>query len=75
MKTLREWRQDRMLSMRDLERESGVSLKTINELEHGRQRPQWRTMRALCTALGITARDVTEFAAVLDEPGEEEAAA
>jgi transcriptional regulator with XRE-family HTH domain len=74
MKTLREWRRERLMSMRELEQASGVSLKTINELEHGRQRPQWRTIRALCTALGVTARDVAEFTAVLEQ-GEEAAAA
>lgn len=75
MKTLREWRQERLMSTRDLAKAAGISDKTLIQLEHGRQRPQWRTIRALCTALGITARDVSEFAAVLDEPGEEEAAA
>ena len=73
MKTLREWRQERMMSTRDLAKTAGISDKTLIQLELGRQRPQWRTMRALCTALGVTPREVVEFAAVLE--GEEAAAA
>ncbi len=75
MKTLREWRRERMLSTRDLAKVAGISDKTLIQVELGRQRPQWRTMRALCTALGVTPRDVAEFAAALDaDQGQQEAA-
>ena len=73
MKTLREWRQERMLSTRDLAKTAGISDKTLIHVELCRQRPQGRTMRAWCTAFGVTPRDVAEFAAVLE--GEEAAAA
>ena len=76
MKTLREWRQERMMSTRDLAKAAGISDKTLIQVERGRQRPQWRTMRSLCETLGVQPRDVTEFAAVLNaaDPGEQEAA-
>jgi DNA-binding XRE family transcriptional regulator len=65
-----------MLSTRDLAKNAGISDKTLIQIELGRQRPQWRTMRALCKALDVQPRDVAEFAAVMDsEPGHEEAAA
>jgi DNA-binding XRE family transcriptional regulator len=75
-KNLREWRQERLMSIADLAAAAGVSTKTLVQVEHGRQRPQWRTMRALCKALDVQPRDVAEFAAAMDaEPGHEEAAA
>jgi transcriptional regulator with XRE-family HTH domain len=76
MKALREWRQERLMSTRELAAKAGVAHKTLIQLEHGRHRPHYRTMRALCGALGVAARDVAEFAAALDsEQGREEAAA
>jgi DNA-binding XRE family transcriptional regulator len=73
MKTLREWRQERLMSTRDLAKAAGISDKTLIQVELGRQRPQWRTMRRLCETLRVQPRDVAEFAAVLE--GEEAAAA
>ena len=74
MKTLREWRLERLMSVRDLAEAAGLSShKTIIELEHGRQQPQYRTMRRICDALGVAAGEVTEFAAALE--GKEKAAA
>ena len=74
MKTLREWRLDRMMSVRELAKAAGLaSHKTIVDIEHGRLRPQYRTMRGICEALGVSGNDVTEFAAVLE--GKEKAAA
>ena len=65
MKPLRAWRTDRLWSVRDLAREAGVSTKTVVQLELGRQRAHYVTMRRISEALGVAAADVTEFAAAL----------
>ncbi len=52
MKTLREWRLDRLLSVRDLAKRSGVTAKTVVDLEYGRRTPHYETMRQLCAVLG-----------------------
>jgi len=73
MKTLREWRLDRLLSVRALEAASGVTQKTIIDAEYGRRRPSYGTMRRLCDALGVQPGDVAEFAAALEEGGKDAA--
>lgn len=73
---LREWRRERLLSLDDLAAAAGVSNKTVVQIEHGRQLPRFKTMRAICAALDVQPRDVTEFAAALDAgPGHDVAAA
>jgi DNA-binding Xre family transcriptional regulator len=66
MKPLREWRAERLLSTRDLAAKAGVSNKTINEIEHDRGTPTFRTMRRICDALSVAPGDVTEFAKALE---------
>ena len=73
MRTLREWRLDRLLSIRELARRSGVTAKTIVDLEYGRRRPHYETMRQLCAALDVAPGEVTEFAAALEERGKDAA--
>lgn len=73
MKTLREWRADKLLSVRELAERAGVTHKTLIDLEHGRRRPTYATMRGITEALGIEARDVTEFAEALEERGKDAA--
>ena len=65
MKSLREWRMERLWSIQDLAREAGVSNKTIVQLEHHRQKPTFRTMRRISEALGIAAGEIEEFAEVI----------
>ena len=67
MKTLREWRIERVLSIRQLAEASGVTAKTIVDIEHGRRQAHYGTMRGLAEALGVTAADVEEFAHTLEE--------
>ena len=50
---LRELRQARVLSMRELEEASGVSYNTIWRLENGKTGAQPRTIRRLAAALGV----------------------
>jgi transcriptional regulator with XRE-family HTH domain len=73
MKTLREWRLDRLLGVRDLARQADVSTKTIVQVEHGRQLPRLRTIRRLCEALNVQPAEVEEFKAALDELGKDPA--
>ena len=54
-------RRNRVLSTRDLARESGVSAKTINAIERGRTRPAFATIRKLSMTLGVDPLEVDEF--------------
>jgi transcriptional regulator with XRE-family HTH domain len=75
MKTLREWRAERLLSVRALALAAGVSTKTITEIEYSRQTPSFRTIRRLAGALDVQPREVTEFAAAMDQAAEGKEAA
>ncbi len=65
MRTLREWRRERLLSMADLATAAKVTEKTVGEIERGRARPQLRTMRKITEVLGVEPKDVAEFAAAI----------
>lgn len=67
MKPLRDWRTERLLSVRELAQAAGVTHTTLIQLEHGRQRPHYATMRRIAEALGVPATEITEFAAALKE--------
>ena len=53
MRKLRELRQRRVLTLRELGEYSGVSYNTIWRLENGRGGAQPRTIRKLAAALGV----------------------
>ena len=65
MRTLREWRAERLLGVKALALKAGVSNKTIVQIEHGRQVANFRTIRRLCEALGVEPGAVTEFTAAI----------
>jgi transcriptional regulator with XRE-family HTH domain len=46
------------LTLRELEKVSGVKNTTISELENGRRGAQGRTVRKLAEALGVTPKDL-----------------
>jgi transcriptional regulator with XRE-family HTH domain len=50
---LKELRRERVLSLRELEKRSGVSYNTIWRIEDGRQGAHPRTVRKLADALGV----------------------
>jgi transcriptional regulator with XRE-family HTH domain len=50
---VRELRAERMLSLRDVAKISGLSFHTVGELERGNRRAQPRTVRALAKALKV----------------------
>lgn len=51
---LREWREKRGLSLRQLAAKSGIHHMSLFRLESGRLDPQLSTLLKLCDALGIT---------------------
>jgi ribosome-binding protein aMBF1 (putative translation factor) len=75
MKSLREHRRAKFLSIEDLADRAQVSTKTIVDTELGRTQPKFRTIRKLSEALGIDPAEVAEFAAVGQLDEEEKAAA
>jgi len=53
---LKELREDRALSMRELAELSGVRHMTIYRIEHGQHQAMPRTIRRLAEALGVEPR-------------------
>lgn len=73
MKSLREWRAEKLESSKTLSAKAGVSNKTILEIENGRNVPTFKTMRKLSEALGVQPGEVEEFAAAIEERGKDAA--
>lgn len=67
MKTLREWRAQQLLTIRDLAERAGISSQTIVQIEHARKTPRVRTIRRICDALEVEPSEVTEFAAAIGQ--------
>lgn len=57
---LRELRQRRVLSMRELEEASGVSYNTIWRLETGKTQAHPRTIRRIAKALNVDPEELVE---------------
>ena len=66
MRTLREERVRRLLTVRSLAERAGVAPTTVHLIETGRRRPQFLTIERLSRALEIDPREVAEFRMVLD---------
>ena len=58
MERLKELREERALSMRELAERAGVRHQTIYRLEHGQHNAQPRTVRHLAEALGVEPREL-----------------
>lgn len=69
MKTLREWRCNQLMSVRELASRAGVTPKTLTDIEYGRRKPTYETMRSICAALGVEASEISEFLATLQSRG------
>lgn len=67
MQPLRTWRTRQLLSLHELAMAAHVTPKTLTDLEYGRRLPGYGTMRAISKALGVEPREITEFAAALEE--------
>ncbi|HLH25724.1 MAG TPA: helix-turn-helix transcriptional regulator [Chloroflexota bacterium] len=75
MASLRQTRTDRLLTIRELAQQAGVSPSTIYLVEAGRTRPSFRVIRLLAHALAVEPRSVEEFARVMGSevgPGKSE---
>jgi transcriptional regulator with XRE-family HTH domain len=55
---LREWREHKRLSLRDLGARSGIAYSNIRKIEIGTVSPTVATLQTLANALGITVRDL-----------------
>lgn len=55
---MRQLRQERALSLRELGERSGVAFDTINKLENERRQAQPRTIRKLADALGVEPKEL-----------------
>lgn len=54
---LREWRESRGYSVRELARRAGVGFVTVSRIENGRMSPTVAMLEKLAKALGIELRD------------------
>ncbi len=60
MQRLRALRQQRVLTLRELEERSGVAYNTIWHLENGKRGAQPRTLRKLAGALGVKPEELVK---------------
>lgn len=67
MAPFRTFRQDRLLSIRDLARKADVSPQTIQGIESGARQPRPSTMVKLAAVLGVNAKEVDEFAEAIEK--------
>ncbi len=70
MRTLREWRAARLLTIRDLAAKANVANQTIVQIEHGRISPRLSTMRRLSEALDVGPAEISEFNDAIRRSGE-----
>lgn len=70
VRTLRQWRANRLLSIRDLADVAGVTPKTLTDIEYGRRRPTYDTMRTISKALGVSPHDIQEFLIAMESRGQ-----
>ncbi len=66
VRTLRQWRTNQLKSIRELADDAGVTPKTLTDIEYGRRRPTFETMRAICKSLQVPAADIVEFQAAIE---------
>ena len=71
VRTLRQARSARMLTIRALAERAGVSPHTVHQVERGARTPHFATIRRLSDALGMAPEAVEEFRAVLSGKKEE----
>lgn len=57
---IRNLRQERKLSLKELSRKSGLSVSYLSEVERGRKTPSLNTIDKLCNALNISSREFVQ---------------
>jgi len=65
---LRDLRNKRRLSLREVCEEVGVSVSYLSQIETGERKPSAEILRKLAPAYGVPVRDILEVAGFLDEP-------
>lgn len=70
VRTLREHRRGRLLTLDALAEQAGVSPLTLIRAEKGQQRPRLETIAKVSKALGVQPTEVAEFSAVVREEWE-----
>jgi transcriptional regulator with XRE-family HTH domain len=65
MKRLRTWRTEQLLSIQALAAAAGVTAKTLTDIELGRSRPGYATMRRISAVLEVAPSEIAEFAAAI----------
>lgn len=65
VRTLRQARAARMLTVRGLASAAGCSPHTVHQVESGKRVPRFDTIRRLSTALGVEPTQVAEFRGAL----------
>ena len=58
MTTLREWREKKAVSVRELATSSGISTVTISHLENGLYKPRHITKKKIAAALGLKPEEI-----------------
>jgi transcriptional regulator with XRE-family HTH domain len=66
---LRQWRERRLLTLRELSARSGVAFATLQGIETGRQAPRPSTLRKILQVLEISPEDILIQNNVGDELG------
>lgn len=61
VKTLRQWRYERAIGLRELARLSGVSVATVSAIEHGRSRGYPATWRKIAATLSVDPMQIAEY--------------
>lgn len=69
MQPLRQWRAQHLLSISALAQQAEITPKTLTDLEYGRRRASYGTMRRISAALDVAPEKITEFAAILTSRG------
>lgn len=70
MRTLKEARAERLLTVRGLAERAGVAPSTVYLVETGRTTPRFEIIQKLSTALGVEPKEIVEFAEAIREVGQ-----
>ena len=68
-KSLRQLRTSQLMSIRELATRANITQKTVTDIEYGRRKPNYETMRAVCEALGVAPHEILEFAVTIESRG------
>ncbi len=74
MRTLKEFRHARMLTLTELAVRADVAYATVQAVEGHKREPSIRTIRKISEALGVEPNGIVEFAKALELRGADRAA-